>query len=265
MALPLCVPCASRSTALLFGAHAGRTSRSSSRTRWTLPGEARLIITPDLSHVGAAIGNRHYDRLPSIAIVGPTSKLRTTWVDRQSSVEIPLTALDWCGLSDVSADAIADRIVTPDQIGMGDLADQLSGEIDMGRDAAEIVQIAKSVIRDQANTDASPMRSHVEALIQIIEETLIVDAADVAARMGIAPHALRRIALRQFGFPAKTLLTRRRFLRALDAFRIADMNMPAAVACGYFDSSHFLRDAKRFLGTTPRRFFIAVDQERSTL
>ena len=261
MVLPSSVPFGSPSSALV-GGHAGRTSRLGSRAHWTLPGEARLIITPDFSHISAAIGNRHYDRLPPIAIAGATSKLRTSWIDGQPPVEISLSALDWCGLSDVSADTISDRIVTFDQIGMGDFADHLSGEVEMAQDATEIIQIAKAVIRDRAATDPSPMVQHVEALMQIVDETLLVDASDVALRMGLAPHALRRVALRQFGFPAKTLLTRRRFLRALDEYRTKDMSMPAAVAFGYFDSSHFLRDAKRFLGMTPRRFFIAVDQQR---
>ena len=253
-------PSTSRQTAALVGSHAASTSRRIGRPRWTLPGEARLIITCGTSHVGAAIGNRHYDRLPHIAIVGPTSRPRTSWSDGAPPVEIPLTALDWCGLGEVSADAIADRIVTPDQVGMTVFANGLVGQLDAARDDGHIAQITRAVVETQVRQGSSSMAPHVEALMQIVDETLLVDAAEVATRIGIAPHVLRRVALKQFGFPAKTLLTRRRFLRALDVFRSTNMDMTAAVACGYFDSSHFLRDAKRFIGMTPRRFFTALDQ-----
>ncbi len=225
---------------------------------WTLPGEARLLVTRGSGRIATTIGNRHYDSLPAIAIVGPTSKPRLSWNDQASLVEVPLTALDWCRLTTTSADTITDRIVTPDQLDMGAFADDLAMLLTADQSDDHVVQIVRALIADHVVEAWSNLAPQVWALMRVIEDTMIVDATVAADQVGVAPHTLRRVALRQFGFPAKTVLIRRRFLLAMERFRESGMDMGSAVACGYFDSSHFLRDAKRFLGMTPRRFLASV-------
>ncbi|KQM67576.1 hypothetical protein ASE75_01170 [Sphingomonas sp. Leaf17] len=235
-----------------------RAARDPGLPSWTLPGEARVLVTRGPGHVATTIGNRHYAPLPAIAIVGPTSKPRLSWSDAASSIEIPLTALDWCGLTDVSAETIADRIVTPDQLGMEAFADDLAVLLSPVHSEQDVARIVRGLIADHVVGTMSTVVPQIRALMRIVDDTMIVDATAVADQVGLAPHTLRRIALRQFGFPAKTVLIRRRFLHAMDRFRTSGMDMSSAVACGYFDSSHFLRDAKRFLGMTPRRFLASV-------
>ncbi|HEX8389082.1 MAG TPA: AraC family transcriptional regulator, partial [Sphingomonas sp.] len=53
----------------------------------------------------------------------------------------------------------------------------------------------------------------------------------------------------------KLLLRRARFLRSfMRIFRAEDDPGYTRIDRSYFDVSHFLRDADRFLGMTPRRF-----------
>jgi hypothetical protein len=52
---------------------------------------------------------------------------------------------------------------------------------------------------------------------------------------------------------------RTRFLRALTAMLLSPVGPDfGVIPAGYHDISHFIRDANRFLGLTPRRF-LAID------
>jgi len=59
-----------------------------------------------------------------------------------------------------------------------------------------------------------------------------------------------------FGFPPKTLLMRARLLRSILALKLSGGSQTgySAIDPAYFDDSHFVRDARRFLGMTPRQF-----------
>jgi len=79
--------------------------------------------------------------------------------------------------------------------------------------------------------------------------------ADVETSLGLSSGALLRLGNRYFGYPVKVLARRARFLRALTAMLLADEEPDHRIAPpGYHDVPHFLRDAKTFLGITPRRF-----------
>ena len=66
---------------------------------------------------------------------------------------------------------------------------------------------------------------------------------------------MRRIAIYAFGMAPKLLLRRARFLRSfVSLLRSGEPMAYDLIDSSYYDSSHFLRDANTFLGTTPRRF-----------
>ena len=103
---------------------------------------------------------------------------------------------------------------------------------------------------------SSPDEEVIARLIEALLDPALDDVALLAERIGERPDALRRVANRYFGFPVKLLLRRNRFVRALMAMDRSDV--PAidfpAVAPGYHDRSHFIRDAQLFLGMTGRQF-----------
>ena len=223
-----------------------------------LPGTARILIIPEGTRVSARIRNRYYDRLPDVAVVGPSSRPVTLQIDGAPVVEIPLSPLDWGRLTTVAAVAMADRIVAARDVGIT----CLDGVVD--RDANDIAGVAINrladavVARGSASLDETTT-TLIAQLMALIDEGLVFDAATAAEQVSTTPHNLRRIALRWFGFPPKTLLMRRRFIAALERFQETGMDFAAITNFSYFDASHFLRDANRFLGTTPRRYLRRID------
>lgn len=223
-----------------------------------LPGTARILIIPEGTRVSARIRNRYYDRLPDVAVVGPSSRPVTLQIDGAPVVEIPLSPLDWGRLTTVAAVAMADRIVAARDVGIT----CLDGVVD--RDANDIAGVAINRLADAVIARGNALLDEttttlIAQLMALIDEGLVYDAATAAEQVSTTPHNLRRIALRWFGFPPKTLLMRRRFIAALERFQETGMDFAAITNFSYFDASHFLRDANRFLGTTPRRYLRRID------
>lgn len=223
-----------------------------------LPGTARILIIPEGTRVSARIRNRYYDRLPDVAVVGPSSRPVTLQIDGAPVVEIPLSPLDWGRLTTVAAAAMADRIVAARDVGIT----CLDGVVD--RNANDIAGVAINRLADAVVARGNALLDEttttlIAQLMALIDEGLVFDAATAAEQVSTTPHNLRRIALRWFGFPPKTLLMRRRFIAALERFQETGMDFAAITNFSYFDASHFLRDANRFLGTTPRRYLRRID------
>lgn len=223
-----------------------------------LPGTARILVIPEGTRVSARIRNRYYDRLPDVAIVGPSSRPVALQIDGKAPVEIPLSPLDWSRLTPVVAATVADRILGAADLGitcLDDVADTNKGDL-AGRTIARLADAV--VARGIASLDGTTV-ALIAQLTALIDAGDIDDAATAADHLSTSPHNLRRIALRWFGFPPKTLLMRRRFIAALERFQEAGMDFATITNFGYFDASHFLRDANRFLGTTPRRYLRRID------
>ena len=100
-----------------------------------------------------------------------------------------------------------------------------------------------------------PQEELIRAFAALTVTDGVIEMQDVADRLGIETHALRRLATRHFGMLPKMLLRRARFLRSFIRLIRPDGHVDySAIDSSYFDASHFLRDATTFLGTTPRRF-----------
>lgn len=100
----------------------------------------------------------------------------------------------------------------------------------------------------------------ITRILSLLLDASTHDLSAAAAQVGIDDRLLLSLTKRYFGFPPKLLLMRTRFLRALTPMLVARATPDfAAVPPGYHDRSHFIRDANRFLGCTPRRF-MALDR-----
>jgi AraC-like DNA-binding protein len=88
-----------------------------------------------------------------------------------------------------------------------------------------------------------------------ILDPAIQTVAALALSVGRSVRALERLANRAFGFPPKLLMRRARFLRSLHAVAgVPPAQRSASIDPGYFDYSHFVRDAHEFLGMSPQAF-----------
>jgi AraC-like DNA-binding protein len=83
-----------------------------------------------------------------------------------------------------------------------------------------------------------------------------IDPAALAGEIGIGRRQLERRFGDQIGIGPALLATAFRFRRVFDLIE-HDGSRPwtdAAIAAGYFDQSHFIRDFRRFVGCTPSEF-----------
>jgi AraC-like DNA-binding protein len=75
--------------------------------------------------------------------------------------------------------------------------------------------------------------------------------AAVARRLSVSERQLERRFARVVGVSPKQFATLRRFERAIELARGAPSLTEAALAAGYYDQSHFIRDVRRFAGVAP--------------
>jgi AraC-like DNA-binding protein len=221
------------------------------RALWVLPGAARLVIAQADGQLSALIGNRRYDALPQVVLFGPTSRATRLVSTGTQMVSVGISALGWAGLVGRSAAALGDRAVAAadlmDPALVAALRDAAAG---MRSGCAERVDPVFAATTCTALAD-EPL---VRGLAAIVEQGAVCAAEAAGEALGVASHVVRRCALRHFGYPPKVLLNRRRFVRALEWMIVSGSGYSEAARHGYFDASHFIRDAKRFLGMTPRRF-----------
>jgi AraC-like DNA-binding protein len=89
-----------------------------------------------------------------------------------------------------------------------------------------------------------------------LQDPLVSTAEVFAERLELSPRQATRISNQFFGFPPKLLLRRQRFLRTL-----ATLNEHLDEAWGplidpnYCDQSHFVRDFRFFMGSSPSAYY----------
>jgi AraC-like DNA-binding protein len=225
---------------------------------WMLPAWAQMWFILTDGPITVTIGNRRYDPMPKAALYGVTSRAMPVQSHGGVTVGVDLTALGWARLIDRPAEQFRDRVtplreVIPPVI-VAEIVDRLRG-------SDRSLQV-KGILDDIfLRCMAVPHRDEptIAKVMALITDGTVDDVATVAARLGIDGYELRRVSRRYFGFPPKTLMMRGRFLRRfVPMLMSADRTRGVAVPKGYHDASHFLRDANRFLGMTPRRF-LAID------
>jgi len=77
----------------------------------------------------------------------------------------------------------------------------------------------------------------------------------VAAVLGLSERQFERRFLARVGITPKRFATLRRFERAVARASRAPSLTAAALDAGYYDQSHFIRDFRRFVGSSPRAHF----------
>lgn len=94
------------------------------------------------------------------------------------------------------------------------------------------------------------MRAHAALL-----DPSVNTVTALADQTGMTIRSLERLSKTAFGFPPKLLLRRQRFLRSLSHFMLdPSLAWLATLDTQYVDQAHFIRDFKRFMGNTPRKY-----------
>lgn len=221
---------------------------------WMLPSWAMIWIILAEAPISVSVGNRHYSKLSTAILYGVTSRAMPVISNGGVTIAIDISPLGWARFFRESAETLRDRITPLEEVLPAELVEELVHRLYYSDRALEVKGILDDIF-----TRALPPEHRDEPLIadimKIVTAKGTTDLRAAATQIGIQPLKLRRLSQRYFGFPPKILLMRARFLRVFLEMMISpDHAHEAVLTSVYFDRSHFLRDAKRFLGMTPRQF-----------
>ncbi|MBK8630733.1 MAG: AraC family transcriptional regulator [Sphingomonadales bacterium] len=176
---------------------------------------------------------------------------------------IVLFPLFWSALPDARAADYANKVCPLSEL-IGARADDLHQHL---KDAASFEERCARADRWFSEwlcaLPPDPRNAHVAGLMAALNDPDVNSVAMLCARLDLPQARLARLALRFFGFPAKTLLRRERFLRMLFTMeRRPYAEWPDFIDAQYVDQSHLIRDFKDFTGMAPGQYF---DLERPIL
>ena len=221
---------------------------------WYLPAPAMISIVVDAGPLTVSIGNHRFGPLERASVYGPTSRAFRTETTGGIAIGIGLSALGWSRLIARPASDFHNRVAPLSDV----VGRQISARLIAGLDALDddaLIKPLLDAIFGPLFDRAHPREDLIRGFTALAVTDGVIEMKDVADRLDIPTHELRRMATRHFGMPPKLLLRRARFLRSfISLIRTDGMSDYSKIDSSYFDASHFLRDAGTFLGTTPRRF-----------
>lgn len=130
----------------------------------------------------------------------------------------------------------------------------LHQQLEAAHDFNQQIQIADAYfLKKKPATDLSkPVR---EVCQEIIKRNGMVDIKALAGKVNLSLSSLERQFTRLVGVPPKQLARFKRFHYALKMLGTTDSSLTdIAYACDYYDQAHFIREFKKFTGTTPSSF-----------
>jgi len=131
------------------------------------------------------------------------------------------------------------------------------------RDDEQCVRALDLILMRHLTTNAPP----IDPLVIAAGRLLLREPrpiADVARRMGVSPRHLTRTFRHAVGLTPKMFARISRFQRVaavLDDDGAGEVLASVALACGYYDQSHLVRDVRAFAGGTPVALRDALDGE----
>lgn len=221
---------------------------------WILPGWAQIWIVLTEGVVTVQTRKRQPQALGTAVLYGPTSCAMPVSSNGGVSVVIELTPAGWARWFDRPANEVRDQIVPLDSLWPAARVDELVTRLHASDREREVKPLLDQFLLEWL---PPPHRDEpaLTRLARLIAAEPSPSVSHIAAALGLSSGALQRLGNRYFGFPVKVLIRRARFLRALIAMMLTgDEPDHGAAPPGYHDVPHFLRDAKTFLGITPRRF-----------
>lgn len=219
-----------------------------------LPAPVMICIAVDAGPVAVELGRHRFDPVAPASLYGATTRPLQVTTHGGLMIGIGISPVGWARLGMRAASDFQNRVISLDRVLPHHFVDRLCASL-AGLNDAEAIPATLDALLAPLMADPHPMEPLIEAFGALIVRDGDPDIAGAADELSISTAALRRLAVRYFGMPPKILLRRARFLRSFlrdKAIRLAAGD--PAIDASYFDQSHYLRDARSFLGTTPRRF-----------
>jgi AraC-like DNA-binding protein len=237
----------------ITGYHVYTAANADKRVDWFLPAGADICVALDAGPIALSMRRRTYDPLPNVALLGPSSQAFRAVTHGGTLIGVGLTALGWSRLFRRPASEYRDRVAPLAEVLSPPLAEELRAML-AATDRDTLVKPTLDAFFQRHMGPPPADASQIRRLMQLIVDETVEGPATLALKLGVPAHTLRRLTTRYFGYPPKVLLVRARFLRSFTRMVAGGELDYSAIAPIYYDASHFLRDARTFLGTTPKRF-----------
>lgn len=226
-------------------------------SEWMLPGWAQIWVMITAGPITVDLRNRHYEAMPVAILYGVTSHAMPVTSKGGVTIAIDVSPLGWARLFDRPADVLRDRITPLDELLPKAIVGELVDLVHRSDKALEIKGLLDGFFARHFSVP-HPDEPIIAQIMNTIADPDTTDLVEAAASIGLSAKTMRRMTKRYFGFPPKTLTRRVRFLRALELMMREGGADPSFVPVGYHDASHFIRDARAYLGMTARQF-VALD------
>jgi len=217
------------------------------------PGWANLRLTLRNGDWHCAPVGEPLRPVPLASLFGPASRGLNSLSHGGLMVGVGITPLGWHRFFAQPAHGLADRIVP--------LVDYISGDVAALHAAAcadPTPNAIKHLFDDWLTHRLRPPSALSPAIARLFDwlaTTHEVDVVSAEQALGLLRSQLRRLARHHFGFSAKLLLRRSRFLKSITRVIAAPSdNWSEAIDASYYDYAHFVRDCQDFLGMAPRQF-----------
>ena len=207
---------------------------------------------------GSAIGEAPLAAMPRAILTGPTSMATQFRLGGGTRAwGVGLLPLGWLRLIGTRASGFVDRTA--------DLATEpcaaalagLPGAVfaDTPNPAEEAARIDAWLLDLLACSPPHEDEARIRAAHSALVDENIDSVAELAERLGTSSRSLERLSLKAFGFSPKLLLRRQRFLRSLAQFMLdPSLTWIRTLDYHYVDQAHFVRDFRRFMAMSPRRY-----------
>lgn len=158
---------------------------------------------------------------------------------------------------DVDAYEFADRNVSLDDLIKTNLYEQLAS----AKTSAEKIELLSSSLIRLIAKRKSVGNSKVDFATAQIQTG--VKLSEVQYELNLSERSLERHFKQHIGITPSLYARINRFQSALDKMRqmkVARLT-DLAYQCNYFDQSHFVRDFRKFAGTSPKRFLLQANEQ----
>lgn len=118
-------------------------------------------------------------------------------------------------------------------------------------DGSERLRLLESLVRDRARRSRAADPSVAAVARRILASGGATSIAALAERCGVGLRSLERSFLAAVGLPPKRFASLARFQEVFRALESERSWAEVALACGYFDQAHLIRDFRRYAGETP--------------
>ena len=224
-----------------------------------LPGAATICIAATPAPLTVRIRNRSHRCHNDAILIGPTSQLIRAEGAGGRIVAITIAPTGWGRFFAAPAHRLANRIAPLAELWDEGTVTALREAVATIRDHAHLIAVVEQTLRARRGTKTRD-EDMVGAIAAAIADPASEDCLSIAGSIGIPTPQLRRLTQRHFGFGPKLLLRRTRFVSTTLAILGEQEGHEGKVLerSRYYDQSHFIRDARQFLGKTARQFATTI-------